>query len=148
MEIGIECRVALTFWIVRIPLLREQVKRELDLAELFARKPLANHIADPGKDRAEDAIVVQNDLSEHDSHHRVLRIPTRKVGFASCSPECGYHVEYDAALLVARLTALGVDEQKHERPLRALAAPALQRDHPVKGFFAQHFPRGHTALRW
>ena len=149
LEIGVKGWVAgaLHILILRIPVVRENVEGKLDAAELFGVELVAQHRADPGKNRAEHCIVVQNDLGEHDSHHGVCRVPAGNVGFTGRPLERGKHVQQDAALLVTRVITPGVDQQKHERTLRTLAAPSLQRDHPVKCSFAQHFAGFHTALR-
>ena len=115
------------------------MKRELDLAELFARKPAAKHFADPGKNRAEDQIVFQRDLREHHAHRRIRLIPTHDVGFTRRALQRGENVEQNPAVLFRRLSAPRVHEQQDKWTLRTLAALPFQRDHPAEDLFVEDF---------
>ena len=58
------------------------MKGKLDLAELLAGEPAAKHVADPGENCAQDEIIFQRDLGEHDAHRGVHLIPAHNIGFA------------------------------------------------------------------
>ncbi len=100
VQVRIKCRITGPLRILRIPLLREEMKRKLELAELLEREPIAQHFADAGENRAQDEVVVRSDFREHHAHHGVRLVPAHDVGFPGRRLQGGEDLEQQPPVLV------------------------------------------------
>ena len=114
VQIGIKRRIALTVRVVRIPLFREQMKRKLDLAELFTRQPAAEYIADPAsmvlRMRLFSSVISVNitPTAEFFLYHPITSVSRVRL-------QRRENIEQDPSILLRRLRAPRIHQQQDKR---------------------------------